>query len=146
MMIIHHQAATDMAGLAQQTSSSGQVRELAERINAAQGPEINQMRGWLEEWGEPAPEESDMSGMAGHGTKGGTEQQAAMSGLQKLDGTAFDKRFLSLMIAHHRAALAMAAQQVDGGHNAAGVELAKSIIAAQQNEIAEMQTLLGRLE
>ena len=72
MMIIHHQAATDMAGLAQQTSSSGQVRELAERINAAQGPEINQMRGWLEEWGEPAPDESDMSGRAGHGTKGGT--------------------------------------------------------------------------
>ena len=146
MMIPHHQVATDMAGLAQQTSGSGQVRELAERINTAQGPEINQMRGWLEEWGEPAPEESDTSGMAGHGMEGATEQQAAMNGLKKLDGTAFDRKFLSLMVAHQRAALAMATQQVDRGQNAAGVELARSIIAAQQNEIAEMQTLLGRLE
>lgn len=147
MMIIHHEGATDMAGLAQQTSSNGQVRELAERINAAQGPEINQMRGWLEEWGEPAPEDSDMSGMARDGMDtGGTDQQAAMNALLKLDGTAFDKKFLSLMVAHHRGALAMATQQVSDGQNAAGIELAKSIIATQQSEIAEMQTLLGKLE
>lgn len=144
MMIIHHVGATDLAGLAQQTSTNGQVRELAERINAAKGPEVNQMRGWLETWGEPLPENSDMTGMAHDGMGiGGLDQQAAMNALLKLDGTEFDKKFLSLMVAHHQGTLAIATQQVNEGQNAAAIELAKSVIEVHQSEIAEMRTLLG---
>lgn len=144
MMIIHHVGATDMAGLAQQTSTNGQVRELAERINSAQGPEINQMRGWLEMWGEPLPENSDMTGMAHDGMGiGGLDQQAAMNALLKLEGTEFDEKFLSLMVAHHQGALAIATQQVNEGQNAAVIELARSVIDVHQSGIAEMRTLLG---
>lgn len=147
MMISHHVEATDLAGLAQQTSGNEQVRQLAERINAAQGPEINQLRDWLEATGEAAQEDSDTIGMAnGELTVGGVDQQAAMNALQKLDGTAFDKKFLSLMVAHHREALAMAARQVAEGQNAATIELARFIIAARQSEITEMQTLLGKIK
>lgn len=147
MMITHHEDATDIAGLAEQTSSNAQVRELAERINAAQGPEINQMRSWLEEWGEPTPEDSDTSGLTHDGMETtGTDQQAAMNALLRLDGTAFDKKFLSLMVAHHQGSLAMANQQVSEGQNPAAVAMAKSVIATQQSEIAEMQTLLGNLK
>ena len=144
MMIIHHVGTTDMAGLAQQASMNGQVRELAERINAAQGPEINQMRGWLETWGESLPENSDMSGMAHDGMGlGGLDQEAAMNALLKLEGTEFDKKFLSLMVAHHQGALAIATQQVNEGQNAEAIEQAKSVIDVHQSEIAEMRTLLG---
>ena len=146
MMIIHHVEATDLAGLAQQTSSNRQVRELAERINAAKGPQINLMRGWLEAWGAPAPEDSNISGMAQAGMViGEVDQEAAMNTLLKLDGTAFDKKFLSLMVAHHRQSLTMATRQVSDGQNALAVELAKSIIFTQQSEIAEMQSLLRKI-
>lgn len=146
MTIISHVGATDMAGLAQQTSTNEQVRELAERMNAAKGPEINQMRGWLETWGQPPPESSDMSGMAHDGMGiGGLDQQPAMNALLKLDGAAFDKKFLSLMLAHHRGAVAMAAKQVGEGQSPEGIELARNIIATQQSEIAEMETLLGSI-
>lgn len=105
------------------------------------------MRGWLQEWGELPPEHSDMSDMTDDEMDtGGTDSQTALNTLLMLEGTAFDKKFLELMVAHHRGALPMAAQQVSDGQNAAATELAKSIIATQQSEIAEMQTLLGKLE
>lgn len=146
MMIIHHQGAIEMAALAETQAETAEVRELAGRIKAAQGPEIDQMRTWLEEWGEPAPEDADMGGMGHDGMDmGGLDQQAAMDELNQLDGTAFDKRFLTLMIQHHQGALTMAEQQVTQGSNGDAVTLAKAIIAAQQKEIAEMQDLLDQL-
>lgn len=147
MMIISHVGATDMAGLAEQTSTNEQVRALAERINAAKGPEINEMRGWLATWGEPLPETADMSGMAHDGTRlGGFEQQPEMNALLKLDGAAFDRKFLSLMLAHHRGTLAVAAKQVGEGQSTEGIELARNIMATQQSEIAEMESLLGSIK
>ena len=47
MMVIHHEGAIEMATLAEKDGSSSEVRSLAGRISAAQGPEIDQMRGWL---------------------------------------------------------------------------------------------------
>lgn len=146
MMIIHHVGATDMAGLAQQTSNSRQVRELAERINLAQGPEINQMRGWLEEWGEPGPEDSNLRGASHDGMEmGGFDQKDEAEELLNLDGAAFDKKFLNLMVVHHRSALAMANQQITKGQNAEAIELAKTIMSAQESEIVEMENLLNEL-
>jgi uncharacterized protein (DUF305 family) len=143
MMVTHHEGAIEMAGLAETDGSSGEVRELAGRIKAAQGPEIDQMRGWLQAWGEPAPEDSEMSGMDHGGMEmGGLDQQAAMDELGKMDGEAFDKTFLRLMIQHHQGALTMANQEVANGENAEAVALAKTIISAQEREIAEMQALL----
>ncbi|MGV8910900.1 MAG: DUF305 domain-containing protein [Propionicimonas sp.] len=142
MMVIHHEGAIEMAGLAEKEGSSSAVRSLAGRIRAAQGPEIDQMRGWLTAWGEPAPEDSGMAGMGHEGMDmGGLDQQAAMDQLMKLNGEAFDKAFLTLMIQHHQGALTMATQEVDGGENADAIALATTIIAAQQKEIAEMQAL-----
>src|SRR5664280_3463847 len=46
-MIVHHQGAIEMADLAPSRAASQQVKDLAARIKAAQGPEIEQMQGWL---------------------------------------------------------------------------------------------------
>lgn len=147
MMVIHHEGAVEMAELAEKTAESSDVRSLASRIKTAQGPEIEQMRGWLEEWGEPAPEDSDMAGM-GHGgmDMGGLDQQAAMDELMKLTGTDFDQRFLTMMIQHHEGAITMAQQQIADGENQAAIGLAETIISAQQKEIAEMQGILDDLD
>lgn len=147
MMIIHHEGAVEMADLAEKTAESSGVRSLASRIKGAQGPEIDQMRGWLQEWGEPAPEDSDMTGM-GHGgmDMGGLDQQAAMEELEKLTGRNFDQRFLTLMIQHHEGAITMARQQIADGENEAAIGLAEAIVSAQEKEIAEMQGLLDGLD
>ena len=61
-MIPHHEQAIEMAQLAQGRASSAGVLELAENIEAAQGPEIDTLKGWLESWGEDVPS-GDMAGM-----------------------------------------------------------------------------------
>lgn len=150
MMIVHHEGAVEMADLAVREASSEEVRALAEDISAAQGPEIELMRSWLDAWGEePAAGgahgmdhgDMDMSGMEMEGLT----QEEAMAELSGLTGAAFDERFLELMVAHHQGAVQMAQAQLEDGENPQAVELAQRIIADQQAEIAHMQELLSSL-
>jgi len=64
-MIAHHRQAIEMAGLAATRAASPQVKELAGRIEKAQGPEITTMTGWLDSWHEPTTAPSSESGMGG---------------------------------------------------------------------------------
>lgn len=70
MMIPHHQQAIEMSDivLAKQDIDP-RVVDLAKQIKAAQGPEIEQLQGWLKQWGMPM---SGMPGM-GHGGMRGSE-------------------------------------------------------------------------
>jgi uncharacterized protein (DUF305 family) len=49
-MISHHQGAIEMAQMAQQMAEHEEIRTLADAIITAQQAEIEQMRGWLQEW------------------------------------------------------------------------------------------------
>ena len=143
MMIVHHEGAIEMADLAVEKADSEEVRSLAERISAAQGPEIEKMTSWLEAWGEETSPTGGMEGMD-HGGMDmeGMSQEEAMAELESLSGTEFDQRFLELMIAHHRGAVDMAQDGLDGGENPQALELAQKIIDDQEREIAEMEQLL----
>lgn len=142
MMIVHHEGAIEMADLAMERAESQQVRALAERISAAQGPEIEQMTSWLEAWGE----ETSPAGHGGmdHGDMEmeGMSQEEAMEDLESRSGAEFDRRFLELMIAHHRGAVDMAQAQLANGENPQALDLAQEMIDDQQAEIAEMEEIL----
>lgn len=145
MMIVHHEGAIEMADLAVEQAGSEEVRSLAERISAAQGPEIEQMTSWLETWGEETSpmghEGMDHGGM----DMEGLSQEEAMGELESLSGAEFDQRFLELMIAHHRGAVDMAQAELDGGEDPQALDLAQKIIDDQQAEITEMEQLLETL-
>ena len=145
MMIVHHQGAIEMADLAAQQAQSADVKALAERISAAQGPEIETMSGWLAAWGEdPMPAESDMPGMDHSGMDmDGRSQEEVMAELRGLSGADFDRQFLTSMIAHHQGAIEMAQTQLADGRDPQAIELAQKIIADQEAEIEEMQGLLA---
>ena len=66
-MIPHHQQAVEMAELAADRAKSPEVRQLAEDIEAAQGPEIETMTQWLRDWGQETPSGSMDHGDMGHG-------------------------------------------------------------------------------
>lgn len=141
MMIVHHEGAIEMADVAATDAASEEVRELAENISAAQGPEIDKMSSWLEAWGEEPTAEGDMGGM----DMGGLDQEAAMAELSGVPGADFDRRFRELMIEHHRGAVDMAEAELAGGENPQALELAQRIIDAQTTEIAEMEQMLQAL-
>ena len=145
-MLPHHEGALAMAQLADGRASDPRVIDLADRIEAAQGPEIETMTGWLEEWGEPLPEE-DMGGMD-HGS-GGMDMEGMseenMTALDSTSGADFDRMFLEMMIPHHQGAVDMAETEIADGSNPDAVDMAREIVESQTAEIEEMQTLLTEL-
>src|SRR5665647_2182857 len=146
MMTIHHEGAIEMAELAAAQATTPEVRALGERIVAAQGPEIELMTGWLEAWGEDPPDEAELNAMGHTGMDmEGMDQEAVMAELSSLSGPELDRRFLELMIDHHRGAVEMAEEHHASGLNDDALALARTIIDDQQVEITEMNGLLQNL-
>lgn len=148
-MIPHHQQAIEMSDmLLAKQGVDPQVVALANDIKVGQAPEIEQMQSWLTEWGAPPAESMpghdmpghDMAGqdMAGHGMM--SEQD--MAALQNAGGAEAGRLFLTQMIDHHRGAITMAQQEIDNGKFPPAVEMARSIVSSQQEEISAMEGLL----
>ncbi|WP_030809045.1 DUF305 domain-containing protein [Streptomyces sp. NRRL F-2799] len=143
-MIPHHQQALEMARLASGHASSAAVKALAARIEKAQDPEIRAMTGWLKSWGEEPPmagmDHSRHDGMAG---MSGMMSADDMTALEKSTGATFDKKFLTLMIAHHQGAVEMANTEKAKGRDGRATRMADDVIAAQSAEIKQMKGLLA---
>lgn len=138
-MVMHHQQAIEMSDtLLAKDGVHPDVVALAERIKAAQGPEIETMNQWLEDWGQ----DTDMGGMD-HG--GGMMSEEDMAALEDADGETASSLFLEQMIMHHQGAIDMAEAQIDNGQNPDAVALAQKIVEDQTAEITEMQELLTQL-
>lgn len=146
-MVIHHEQAIDMAKLAPTRAASADVKDLAKRIEAAQDPEITQMKGWLEDWDKPMSAKDDMGGHDGMDDGAGTGMmtKAEMGELTAAEGAKFDTMFLEMMTKHHEGAIEMAKTELADGKNADAKKLAQKIIDAQTNEIGEMKTLLTQV-
>lgn len=142
-MIPHHQQAVTMAQMAQKQATNPKVKSLAADIQAAQGPEIQTMTGWLTAWGQPAPTSGghDMSQTGGTGV-GGMMTDEQMQQLSDSSGTAFDRMWLQLMVTHHQGAVEMSGTELRDGKNADAKKLAQQIIDAQKQEISVMEQLL----
>lgn len=140
-MVPHHEQAVEMADLALDPArgASDEVVGLAQRIRAAQQPEIDELTGLLQEWGEDAS--SGHGGHAGHDMAGMMSDEQ-MSQLADSTGATFDERWLRMMVEHHEGAVEMAETEVAGGESAEARTLARTIVRTQQAEIAEMKELL----
>lgn len=142
-MVPHHEQAMEMATMAQERASSPEVKQLAEKIAAAQGPEIDTMTGWLEDWGQEVSSDSE-GGMDHSGSDmSGMMSDDDMRSLGAATGAEFDQMFLEMMIEHHTGAIEMAQTEQQDGENPDAIALAEKIEADQTAEIAEMQDLLG---
>lgn len=139
-MIPHHSQAIEMADLVIEKGQRSDVKEVAERIRAAQAPEIATMRGWLRDW--DAPQEGESEGMESSGNRGLMMSGAEMQEMIEMAGAELDTMFLRNMIRHHQGAIEMAQAEVDGGEFGPAKELARGIIDTQKAEITEMQALL----
>ena len=152
-MVPHHSQAIEMSDmLLAKQNIDPRVVDLAKQIKAAQGPEIEQLNTWLKEWGQ-APASTSMSmpggsmpttGMGMQPMEGMMSEQD-MQALQQAQGVDASKLFLTQMIEHHKGAVAMAQTEVDTGRNPAAIQMAKTIITTQQQEIDTMEQILSTL-
>ncbi|MEU6811563.1 DUF305 domain-containing protein [Streptomyces sp. NPDC046831] len=139
MMIEHHSQALLMTGLVPDRAGSAQVGRLAERIAAAQGPELAALRSWQKtHGGEEAAggHDHDHAAMPGMATREQLDQ------LRAARGEAFDELFLKLMITHHQGAVTMATDVKAHGNNVQVEEMADDVVAQQTSEITRMRDML----
>ncbi|MER7394559.1 DUF305 domain-containing protein [Streptomyces sp. NPDC000151] len=163
MMIEHHAQALVMTELAGKHAESTTVRRIADRIDAAQRPEIDAMKGWLTTHGGDKGQDGhgqhgshgEHSSQGEHGSQGEQSshgehgaEHAAMPGmatdaqlgrLRAARGERFDALFLKLMITHHQGAVTMATDVLSEGNNVRVEEMATDVIAQQTAEIERMR-------
>lgn len=150
-MIGHHAQAIVMAGWAPTHDAGPSVRTLAERIINAQQDEIATMQQWLRDRGQQVPEARAegvkivMNGAEHEMPMPGMLTETQMRQLDQVKGPEFDRLFLTLMIQHHRGAVAMV-EDLFGSYGAAQDEtvfkFANDVSVDQSTEIARMQTML----
>lgn len=146
-MIPHHRQAVDMSELVIKGGSDPETIALAEQIEAAQDPEIDQMSQWLDDWGVTADDgESGEHGMHDDGTSmmegAGMMTDEEMDDMASMSGADLETMFLQMMIRHHRGAIEMARTELDEGANPDVLALAQTIIDTQQAEIDRMNSML----
>ena len=133
-MTQHHDAAVEMAEIAQAEAEHGEVRRLADDIVAAQTDEIDQMAAMHERiTGKPIDH-------ADHGSMGMEEHEMGMNmaPMELTGARPFDREFLDAMIPHHQGAIRMAQIVIDQGSDAEIRTMAEGIVQAQSAEIEEM--------
>ncbi|HEX2080883.1 MAG TPA: DUF305 domain-containing protein [Longimicrobium sp.] len=146
-MIGHHAQAVEMARLAPERAQSESVKTLAARIISAQVDEIATMQQWLRDRGQPVPEPHPTShGM--HEMMPGMLTPEQFAQLEAARGPEFDRLFLTLMIQHHRGAVAMVERlfgSYGAGQDEAVFKFASDVNVDQATEIARMQRMLADL-
>ncbi len=170
-MISHHAQALTMANLATSRSASESVRTLAARIHNAQSDEIAGMQRWLRNRELPVPELHELNGNVmvhapdaastmshdqhtDHSRMPGMLSEEQLAQLAATSGAAFDRLFLTLMIAHHNGAVTMVSElfATDGaGQDTDVYRFASDVQVDQRTEVARMQLMLdamadGRLD
>jgi uncharacterized protein (DUF305 family) len=132
-MTTHHQGAIDMAKLAQMKADHAEIRTFADDIITAQEGEIAAMKAVREDMHAMGMHDGGHMGMSEHEMGMDTD----MAALER--AKPFDKAFIDAMVPHHEGAIAMARTELDNGTQPGLRRMAKDIIGAQTNEIAQLK-------
>lgn len=158
----HHLQAVEMSMMIRDLTDDPEVRMLAYDIATSQSQQAGQMFGWLAVWGLPQYGEPAMTWMSrplldgsAHGHDGPTASHTPgepmpglatpeqLAELASLRGVEAERYFLELMIAHHQGGVEMAEAVLIRTDTRVVVDLATSIVRAQESEIKLMQDMLA---
>ena len=155
-MIMHHAQAIEMVDLLRKRARGKDLRLLGERMRISQGDEIQYMKQWLKDRGQPeSTGNGHMDHMPGMDMKGmnmgtmammpGMLSPRQMQALAKANATPFDRLFLTGMIQHHKGALTMVQELFatpGAGQDAVIFDFATDVDNTQSAEIEIMQRML----
>jgi uncharacterized protein (DUF305 family) len=152
MMIPHHQSIIAMAQAALPRLTDERLREIAQAVIAAQGPEIAELREYREAWyGDPEPMPMDdgmmeamnemMPGMSGTMAEMALQMDAAAQVTAICAANNADLAFIDQTIPHHQMAIEASEAVLDNAVHPEIREVAQRVIAAQQREIDELTAI-----
>ena len=132
-----HAQAIAMVNLLADRDLPQDVRALAAEVGLNRSHEAKRLEQLLSTWGVP-PHPADFHGYPGEFT------DAELSKLATLDGRAFQRRWAEMMVANHRAALAVSTEELGGGLNVAARALARDLVKLLERQIAQLQAVAAR--
>ena len=147
-MIPHHYQAIEMAALVDDRTNRKELIDVAGRIDASQGDEIEFMQRWLGDRGQHVPDPAAYDAMHTSHKMAGMATPEQMTELAASEGTAFDRLFLELMISHHEGAVKMVKELLEQPGSAYDPELfefTSEVTNGQTAEIERMNALLVKL-
>ncbi|MFC0452417.1 DUF305 domain-containing protein [Rhodococcus jostii] len=159
-MIVHHEQAVRMAGVATRSSADPAIRSFAYDILTGQGAQIGRMQAWLDLWDRSrTPTRDYMAWMTaggghhdttamadGHGGSTGMPGMATEQELTALDaasGPELDVMFVRLMLRHHQGGADMLAYAADRAGSPLVAQFAESMLLLQDHESQVMRALLA---
>ncbi|POH58686.1 DUF305 domain-containing protein [Cryobacterium zongtaii] len=163
-MQVHHLQGVELAMIIRDRTEAADVRLLGYDIATTQAQQAGQLYGWLTEWDlsqagpEPSmtwmtrPGRSDTSHAHTEGTHTpgapmpGLATDEQIADLTAATGVDAERRFLTLMIAHHLGAVEMAESVQDRADNTSVLGFANSVIISQEAEITLMESMLADRE
>lgn len=139
MMIPHHEQGIEIAKLAADRPIRPELKELANAIVLTQGTEVEDMKRWLKEWGQPADANPNPGAHAAHGGMKMTDPSKVTT-LQSASDAEFGQKFIAVLVGHQQGAveLAEAENSSNGGANAVARELASRIIESRNAEVKQL--------
>jgi uncharacterized protein (DUF305 family) len=151
-MIPHHAQAVLMAKMAPTHAARPELKMMCERMLISQRDEIEFMRNWLRDRGQPVPaadathHRMKMNGVEHDMLMPGMLTREEMAALEKARGAGWDRLFLEGMIKHHEGAIKMV-DDLFAAHGALQDEdvyqFATDVYADQTSEIERMQKMLA---
>lgn len=152
-MTTHHAQAVQMALIAYKSASDREVSQLGMDIATGQQGEIGIMQTWLKSWGlGPTRSDPPMAWMPDgaesvrNGLMPGMATREEIAQLETAKGRDLDIRFLNLMMKHHLGGIHMVDAVLKQSDNPDVTEAAQRMKNTQQGELANMQSLLDRLQ
>jgi uncharacterized protein (DUF305 family) len=144
-MIVHNQQGIQIADLAKERATNGQVRAVAAAISTELSAETEQYIAWLTEWKEVYLNLSDFPQMEGHDmypTYPGMASLGELDALKGATGSSVDEQFLRLMVKHHEGADEMAKSiPVETMQFGKMIELRAKALKRQAEEVQTMKQL-----
>jgi uncharacterized protein (DUF305 family) len=143
MMIPHHGQGMEMVRLAKKQATRTEIQDLVTAIELTQADEVENMAGWLKQWGQPETADPNASAHANHGGMPATSPEV-IADLAKAKGKEFESKFLNFFTGHQGAAVEMARTQMKDGASQPVKDLADRIVKSRTGQIQQMLTLLGQ--
>lgn len=139
MMVLHHQAAIDMSKIEIAQGRDEQIIEMAQSIESIQTAQIGLMEQFVANYKIPIVK----TGATGNQPILVLIMKGMMNKMNNMAMTGqTDQDFLAMMIPHHRAAVAMAENELRHGKSLELKKLAQQMILDQNSEIEEFKAWL----
>jgi uncharacterized protein (DUF305 family) len=144
-MVPHHRSAVEMAAAAEDRIDDPELERLVAAIGAAQTTEIEEMDQIHQRlFGQPLrPDEAAHMQLGLSAAAAGMGHMDAARDVRRADEPV-DRVLIDEMIPHHRGAIAMARVVAQRGQDPRLRELAQDIVATQESEIEEMNSIRER--